>query len=372
MHRLLLSEAGGALTNGMIASLRMPGAGPHYLVGVSSDVYALHLAATDQRYLVPEADEPGFIEIVNDLCRRHDIELIVSQHDVVVAALSEQRHRLAAPVFLPDHEVVQLCQDKSASNERWAAAGLKVPRAILLNDIKDLDRAFNELGNRMWLRATHGGYGKGAIPVGTFGNRAKDFRFAKLWVDANDGWGKFHIAEALTPRSVTWLSIWKDGELVVAQGRSRHYWKYHNRNLSGVTGITGVGETVSDTQVDEIALQAIAAIDPRPQGVYSVDMTYDMDGVPNPTEINIGRFFTTHRFFAAAGLNVSEMLVRTFFNEPLPSLPRRVNPLEPGLTWAREMDSEPALIHPHTVEQYRNQLEAQLAETHSFELAGRY
>ena len=49
--------------------------------------------------------------------------------------------------------------------------------------------------------------------------------------------------------------------------------------------------------VDEIALRAITAVDGSPHGIFSVDLTYDDEGVPNPTEINIGRFFTTHLFF---------------------------------------------------------------------------
>ena len=62
--------------------------------------------------------------------------------------------------------------------------------------------------------------------------------------------------------------------------------------------------TVSDPVVDDIAQRAIRAINPEPSGIFGVDLTYDRDGVPNPTEINIGRFFTTHQFFTAAGLNM--------------------------------------------------------------------
>lgn len=36
-------------------------------------------------------------------------------------------------------------------------------------------------------------------------------------------------------------------------------------------------------------------------------MTYDKNGVPNPTEINISRFFTAIYFFTKAGLNMPEI-----------------------------------------------------------------
>ena len=98
----------------------------------------------------------------------------------------------------------------------------------------------------------------------------------------------------LTDRSVTWQSIWYEGELVVAQARRRLRWNYGNRTLSGVTGITGVAETCSDEDVTRIALDAISAIDSRPHGVFCVDMTYDRNaGCPIPLRSISGRFFTT-------------------------------------------------------------------------------
>ena len=81
----------------------------------------------------------------------------------------------------------------------------------------------------------------------------------------------------------------------------------------------------------------------EPHGIFSVDLTYGSDGVPNPTEINIGRFFTTHLFFTAAGLNMPEIAVRLAFGEEPPALERTINPLKPGLVWIRGVDKEPVL-----------------------------
>jgi carbamoyl-phosphate synthase large subunit len=164
-----------------------------------------------------------------------------------------------------------------------------------------------------------------------------------MWIESHSGWGRFTAARYLSPRSVTWQSIWHDGRLIVAQGRERLQWEFSDRAPSGVTGITGAGVTVRDDAVDEIARAAIMAVDERPHGIFAVDMTRDGQGVPNPTEINIGRFFTTTFFFTAAGLNMPYIFTKLAFGET-PTLPeRRVNPLEPGLLWVRGMDREPRL-----------------------------
>ena len=157
-------------------------------------------------------------------------------------------------------------------------------------------------GDTIWIFVQRkGGGGRGALP-------ATRFEFAKAWIDEHRGWGCFTAAEMLTDCSVTWQSIWDEGELVVAQARRRLRWNYGNRTLSGVTGITGVAETCSDEDVTRIALDAISAIDSRPHGVFCVDMTYDRNaGCPVPLRSISGRFFTTSYFFTKAGLNFPEI-----------------------------------------------------------------
>jgi carbamoyl-phosphate synthase large subunit len=112
---------------------------------------------------------------------------------------------------------------------------------------------------------------------------------------------------------------------------------------SGVTGVTGGGETVRDKTLDDISLRAIQAIDPSPHGLYGVDLTFDSKGIPNPTEINIGRFFTTHHFFTEAGLNMPLLYVMTALGKPVPFPKRIINPLPAGLIWIRGMDFHPVL-----------------------------
>jgi carbamoyl-phosphate synthase large subunit len=130
---------------------------------------------------------------------------------------------------------------------------------------------------------------------------------------------------------------------VVAQTRRRHSWNFGNRTLSGVTGITGVGETCSEPEVDELAQRAISAVDDKPHGLFGVDMTYAEAGHPCVTEINIGRFFTTHYFFTQAGLNMPDIYCRLAIHGTKPKLEKKINPLPDGLIWIRGMDVQPVM-----------------------------
>ena len=122
--------------------------------------------------------------------------------------------------------------------------------------------------------------------------------------------------------------------------------------------MTGTGVTVSDPNLDEIAQRAILAVDPEPNGVFGVDLTYDRQGVPNPTEINIGRFFTTHQFFTAAGLNMPYIFAQCALAEGTPSVSPKINPLPAGLAWVRGMDVKPVLTTTTRIEADKESLEA--------------
>lgn len=346
MSIIYIGGAGGAPSNNFIKSLRQS-ARKDYLIGASCVPADLFLADVEEKHVVPLALAPDYSEKILALLGRTKPDFIHLQNDFEVRAISRLREKvkeLAVKFYLPSVQTVENCVDKAKSYEIWKAAGVRVPKTILLRKRDDLKKAFDELGSRIWIRATEGGAGRGALP-------ADDFDFARIWIDRFKGWGMFTAAELLTERTVTWLSIWYEGELVVAQSRRRRSWNFGSRTLSGVTGITGVGETCSDPEVDSTALDAILAIDRKPHGIFGVDMTYDHLNKPNPTEINIGRFFTTHYFFTKAGLNMPEIYCNIALDGKFPTLERKINPLPDGLIWIRGMDVEPVLTTARELEE---------------------
>jgi len=348
MKKIFLGGAGGAPTNNVIKSIRE--SGNEYLIGTSCEATDLFLADVEEKYWVPSANEPKYKESAIEIIRKTKPDFAHYQNDFEIKEVSSFRKEiqdLGVKLFMPRHDVIVNCVDKGKSYKIWEKAGIKVPKTILVNSEKDLKIAFNTLGEKIWLRAIEGGGGKGALPT-------SDYEFAKIWINKFNGWGNFTAAELLKPETVTWLSIWYEGELVVAQTRRRLSWNFGNRTLSGVTGITGVGETWSDQQTTDISIDAINAIDERPHGIYGVDLTFDNNGIPNPTEINISRFFTTVYFFTSAGLNMPRIFVDIALYNKFPILEKKINPLQDGLIWIRGMDVEPKLIDRNQLNMFIN------------------
>lgn len=341
--KILIAGAGGSPSEGVINSL-LKGNKGDTVIGMGSEPTDLVLSAASGKYYIPYADSSEYKPALLELLRQTRPDLVHFQNDLEIFHASKfvnEINALGVKTFMPDHDVIDTCVHKYKTYLKCKEAGVTVPTNLMLNDVDDLRKAFAELSDKngnIWLRASSiGGGGKGALPT-------NDFEFAKRWIDRYKGWGDFVAAEILTPNTVTWLSIWHEGELVVAQTRIRKGWTHGNRTVSGVTGVTKVGQTFSDPEVDRISIETIKAVSDKPHGIFGVDMTYDQNGIPNPTEINISRFFTTVLFFTEAGLNMPEIFKNIALYNEFPDLENKINPLENGLLWLRGMDVRPKLL----------------------------
>ncbi|KKQ90029.1 MAG: hypothetical protein UT12_C0003G0010 [Candidatus Curtissbacteria bacterium GW2011_GWC2_38_9] len=343
--RILVLGAGGSPATNFIRSLR-ESHHKFYIVGTDANKYYFWRSEADKTYLIPDAKKRGYIDAINRIVSTEKIQLIYAANDQEIARISRDRQKLKTKVFLPSKKTVSICQDKYLSYLLWEKSGLCVPKTFLLKTSIDIKKAFVELGNKIWLRQTKGAFGKGSII-------ADNFQIAKAWVEFKQGWGYFTAASYLSPNSITWQSIYRNGRLICAQGRRRILWEIEGRSPSGISGITGVGKIETSKIVDEIAQKSILAIDKRPHGIYSVDMTFDKEGIPNPTEINIGRFFTTSYFLTKAGLNMPEIFVKTALGMPTES--GLINPIRKEYYWIRGVDFLPKLIAGAQIKKYDKQ-----------------
>lgn len=341
MKKILVSGAGGAPTEGVVYSLQKNP--ENYVIGMGSEPTDIILSKVSKKYYIPYANTSEYRDKLLEILNKEKPDLVHFQNDMEIFYASLIRDDIletGTKVFMPEHSVIDTCVHKHKSYKAFKAAGIVVPKNIKINTEKDLKKAFKELSDsqgKIWLRdAAIGGGGKGALPT-------NDYSLAKSWIDHYSGWGEFAAAEMLTSKTVTWLSIWCEGELVLAQTRERQGWTHGNRAISGVTGVTKVGVTISDDQVTEVAINSVKAVSNKPHGIFGVDMAYDKNGVPNPTEINISRFFTTVRFFTEAGVNFPEIFKQLALEEEVSISKNTINPLKNGLMWVRGMDCKPLL-----------------------------
>ena len=359
MKTILATASGGPSTLSFTRSLR--DADPHRekyrLIGTDCDPYNLHRAEVDAAYLCPKASDPAYIPFLLHLIKEEQVKFLHSQPEIEAYTIGKNREvilQTGCRLFMPRQQTIELLRDKWASYRIWREAGIKVPENVFLNTPDDLKAAFARFGQDIWIRETVGAAGKGSLS-------RPSYETALNHLDQSKAWGHAVAAEHLSRDTITWQSIWCDGRLVVAQGRRRLNWAFGNRAQSGVTGLTGVGETIADEALDGLAKRCVLAADPRPHGIFSVDFTNDLQGEPNPTEINIAKFFTTHHFVTRTGCNMPEILIQLAFGEYTGAY-EIYNPCSTGMLWIRGIDINPVLVNKADFEARVVRYHAMLAE----------
>ncbi|MEM3596545.1 MAG: hypothetical protein QXJ53_00215 [Candidatus Bathyarchaeia archaeon] len=346
MKRVLVTGAGGPAGVNFVMSLRLA---PEKMriVGTEASEYYLYLAPVDSRFLVPRASDAAYIDRLNEIIRKEKIGFVHAQPDVEVAVISEKREELNAVTFLPSKDAVRKCQDKLESAKIWQKKSVPVARVMELRSESDIDRAFEEFGSPVWIRARYGAGGRGSTPAY---NKETALAWISYWKSRKMDW-EFIAQEYLPGRNFGFHSLWLDGELIVSMARERVEYIYPNLAPSGVTGTPSVQRTIHNEAVNEIGTKAVLAIDKNFSGIACVDLKENKEGMPCVTEINAGRMFTTSFFFSYASkvlrhdycANIPYLYVKLAYNEEVPRVPK-YNVLPENVYWIRHIDAPAKLV----------------------------
>ena len=346
MKRILVTGAGGPAGINFVTSLKIA---PEktFIVGTEANKFFVQLAPVDKRYIVPDASKPTYIDKLNDILRKEKVEFVHAQPDIEVSTISENRERLEAKVFLPAKKTVRLCQDKLESAKIWDKKNVPVAKSFALQNEKDVDKAFKELGNPIWIRARHGAGGRGSTLAH---NKETALSWIKYWKSREMNW-QFFAQEYLPGRNIGFHTLWKNGELITSMARERIEYIYPDLAPSGVTGTPAVQRTIHDKTVNEVGTKAVVAIDSNFNGIACIDMKGNKEGIPCATEINAGRMFTTSFFFSYSSkilrkddlANIPYLYIKLAFGEKIPNIPK-YNVLPENVYWIRHMDAPAKLV----------------------------
>lgn len=308
MKRILVTGAGGSASLGFTRCLKEADE-DIFLVGVDTNPLTVNFVETDKRFMVPRADSSSYIDVLNSIIGKLDIDFVHPQPDIEVLTIARNKHKLDAPTYLPDHDVISLAQDKLRSNSTWEDRGVSVARSFMIDGPEDVDTIFDELGSQVWVRAIEGAGGKGSL-------LCKTPEIAKSWITHWGGWGNFMGSEYLPGKNIGWDSVWKDGKLLESHTKERLAYAMAGSSPSGISGTAGTIVSLKRQDVSDIAKAAVLALDSKPNGVYAVDLKENQEGVPCVTEVNAGRFLTSSlHFFAITGYNLPYYYVRLAYGE---------------------------------------------------------
>lgn len=309
-------------------------------VGFDASPHYLHLAETKTRLLGPRRDDPDFLHFVNRVVTEQSVDFIFPNNSLDGALLTRNASHLAAPVFLPSARAFDVGENKWETFLLLRKLGIPAPGTLLIDSPQDLEKALDLFGSPIWVRGS-GIPGKG---VGVASLPARNLQQATAWVDYWSGWGKMAASQYLPGDNLTWLGVFDGGKLVASQGRQRDAYVIPHVSPSGITGAPAISHTVHRDDINALGPQVCLAVDPHFTGPAFVDFKGDENGEPQVTEINIGRFGTTHHFYTVAGCNFPQLVLALGLGLKTPDWAATENVLPADLFWVRTLDAGPALV----------------------------
>lgn len=344
--RILVPASGGPGSVNMCRSLGQ--LDDVHLVGCDANPYYLKLSETAEKWLCPRRHpEETWVQWMSDLVQRRQLDVVIPNTSPDGLLFVRFADKIPLRFTLPSVEAYEYGENKWMSFQRFREVGLPVPRTWLLNKREDVADAFDILSPApVWIRGA-GIPGRG---IGVASLPARTVQQAIAWVEYWKGWGLMTASEFLPGRNLTWLGVFSKGKLIASQGRERDEYVIPHVSPSGITGAPAISHTVNRDDINQMGPRAVLATDPEYTGPAFVDFKEDGQGLPNVTEINVGRLGTTHHFYTAAGANFPELLLRMTLGQTLPAWVQPYNVLPEDLYWIRTLDAGPVLATKEEIE----------------------
>jgi carbamoylphosphate synthase large subunit len=341
-RRLLVMAAGTGACNNLVRSLRAGAAGV-YIVGCNDDRFTLKQSSADRLYLTPSVAAAEFESALLRLLDHEKIDLVIPSGDGDVLALSTLRDKLGSRCFLPDAQIIDLCQDKLELTQFLAARGVPVPATCAVTHLGEVGAIFKQLGRTrpLWCRVRAGSRSLGAAPVNTV-------RQARAWIRYWEEMrgipaDRFTLSEYLPGRDFMCMSLWRDGRMVLVTTFEKLSYFGGESHPSGTSSLSSLAKTVRDRRLVDICQEAIRALSPTASGAFSIDLKENADVVPCITEINAGRFFIGMTCFDhVSRLGTASAYVHLSLDEPI-DLPEAYVTV-PDHYIVRDLDNVPGVL----------------------------
>ena len=305
---ILVTGACGVTPRAIARSLRASSAfSAATLVGADrgGNWYGFYEGLYDRVYRVSQPGDPGYEELVADICEQERIDAALVGPEAEVRFWSGRE--FPVPTLLPPPGLVEIAISKGELYEALRETGL-VPRYRIVARDELLERRGVDLADGpVWLRdySEASSSGVGSIQV-------SEPEEAYAWAYLNPGISSFMVAEHLPGRNIACTLLFHEDEVVKVGCYERLEYFQGHLAPSGVTGNINRGRLINDERARLLAEQAVrfvAGLTGEPaHGLLTVDLREDRTGALKVTEMNVRHVAATSAL-AEGGANMAEAQV---------------------------------------------------------------
>lgn len=321
---VLITAAGNQYMLGLVKCFHENGERNIRLIGADMSDDSTILQMMDACYKVPAATDPTYVDCLLEVCKKEkvDVAIPVMSADLIPILDNLERFKaIGTIVSISNRKSVEIANNKYKLYEFMQNTGMKVPRFCLLNNAKDLSKAFSYVGypdNSVCIKATELSGSRGIRIVDPsksrfdilFGEKPNSFYISyeelETILNEKDEMPEMMVMEGLPGKE---FSI----DLVADHGKILYMAA---RQSNSITASIPLEATLfHDEKAYDITREVIANLEL--DGSADLDFKYDKNGEPVLMEIN-PRVAATMAIFWAGGMNLPYLRVKQLLGEELP------------------------------------------------------
>ena len=159
---VLITAAGNVFMPGTTACLTKNGERKIRLIGADMNDDKTMLEMVDAYYPVPRGDDPAYIDVLLDICKKEKVEVVLPIMSVELNALAGNRDRFEAigtKVGVSDIEALNIANDKLKLFDYLSSVEIPCAAYQAVHSMEELKKAVQALGypeKRVCLKVTNG------------------------------------------------------------------------------------------------------------------------------------------------------------------------------------------------------------------------
>lgn len=323
---VLITAAGNVFMPGTTACFRNNGERNIRLIGADMNDDKTMLEMVDTYYPVPRGDDPKYVDIILDICKKEKVDIVVPIMSVELESLSRNKEKfreIGTIVSVSDIESLEIANDKLRLMDYMSANGFDCPKYYRIGNVDELIRYAKELGypeKKVCVKATHGSGSRGFRILDGRINKYDRFMYEKPntnLISLEEMTEILSIPEAMPEMIVIEYLPGNEYTVDLLADKGRVMYNCCRKSLNMDNSIMLDGIIESKKEVLDLCEKVVKSL--KLDGNIGFDLKEDKNGKPYIMECN-PRMTAGIPMFMAAGINLPYLCVKKIMGEELPEL----------------------------------------------------
>ena len=323
---VLITAAGNVFMPGTTACFRNNGESNIRLIGADMNDDKTMLEMVDTYYPVPRGDDPKYVDIILDICKKEKVDIVMPIMSVELESLSRNKEKfreIGTIVSVSDIESLEIANDKLRLMDYMSVNGFDCPKYYRIGNADELIRYAKELGypeKKVCVKATHGSGSRGFRILDGRINKYDRFMYEKPntnLISLEEMTEILSIPEAMPEMIVMEYLPGNEYTVDLLADKGRVMYNCCRKSLNMDNSIMLDGVIESKKEVLDLCEKVVKSL--KLDGNIGFDLKENKNGKPYIMECN-PRMTAGIPMFMAAGINLPYLCVKKIMGEELPEL----------------------------------------------------